>query len=351
MIRRRRPRKGIEFSFDSFLDLVTNVVGIIIRLILVSWVGARSYQALVPAAPEDPAAQVEEIDAAPPLSAEMRVHRKELNDAQERLLEQLRRLKTVKDGQQQLDAAATQLSTQCQQLEEKQGTLKRKALAEQGRRAQVVLSLPELQRRGAALAREIAALEKLPPLTQKLRYGTPVSRPVHAEEVMFECLHNKVTVIDIGGLLAEVKQGMEDKGRELRMRWQVEDVAGPLGAFRLRYTIERIRTTTESIGGGGPEQGNSYSYGLGGWKAEPIITNRGEALESALAKGSEFRRTADGLQPNQAVATFWVYPDSFPIYRALRDYLHARDVEVAGRPLTFGSPIAGSRNGTRSQGQ
>ena len=38
MLRRRRPLKNeaIQFSFDSFLDLVTNVVGIIIRLILVT---------------------------------------------------------------------------------------------------------------------------------------------------------------------------------------------------------------------------------------------------------------------------------------------------------------------------
>ena len=42
MIRRRRPVREIAFSFDSFLDVVTNVVGIILRLILVAWVGARA---------------------------------------------------------------------------------------------------------------------------------------------------------------------------------------------------------------------------------------------------------------------------------------------------------------------
>ncbi len=39
MIRRRRKVREIEFSFDSFLDVVANVVGIILRLILVAWVG------------------------------------------------------------------------------------------------------------------------------------------------------------------------------------------------------------------------------------------------------------------------------------------------------------------------
>jgi len=46
MYRRRRPqREKIFFSFDSFLDVVANVIGIIIRLILVAWVGARTYTA------------------------------------------------------------------------------------------------------------------------------------------------------------------------------------------------------------------------------------------------------------------------------------------------------------------
>src|SRR5207302_3147584 len=130
----------------------------------------------------------------------------------------------------------------------------------------------------------------------------------------------------------------------------VDDMAGPLGAFRLRYAIERLRSTAESIAGDGAPGDGTFSYALTGWTLEPIAAGRGELLQAALATGSEFRRTADGLQPNQAVATFWVYPDSFPIYRALRDYLHARDVEVAGRPLTFGAAIAGSRNGSRSQG-
>ena len=44
--RRRRPASQIHFSFDSFLDLVANVVGIILRLILVAWAGARAYQGL-----------------------------------------------------------------------------------------------------------------------------------------------------------------------------------------------------------------------------------------------------------------------------------------------------------------
>ena len=47
MYRRRRQKREIPFSFDSFLDVVANVVGIIIRLILITWVGSKSYTGFV----------------------------------------------------------------------------------------------------------------------------------------------------------------------------------------------------------------------------------------------------------------------------------------------------------------
>jgi hypothetical protein len=59
----------------------------------------------------------------------------------------------------------------------------------------------------------------------------------------------------------------------------------------------------------------------------------------------------DGLDVNQTAVTLWVYPDSFEVYRKLRDYLHDHDVTVAGRPLPDGVPIASSRHGTVSRGQ
>jgi septal ring factor EnvC (AmiA/AmiB activator) len=154
MIRRRRPRKGIEFSFDSFLDLVTNVVGIIIRLILVAWVGARSYQAVLPAAPDDVPAQSETLEDALPLSSKLKAHRKELNDVEERLLEQLRRLKTMQATERQLDVTTSQLSTQIHQLEETKENLTRKAIAQQENRAQMILSAAELQKRSELLSKE-----------------------------------------------------------------------------------------------------------------------------------------------------------------------------------------------------
>src|SRR5262252_6547691 len=103
MIRRRRRVREIGFSFDSFLDVVANVVGIIIRLILVVWVGARSYGTLHPLPGTAEPAAAAHADALPqdPLQAELEHQRQELAGLQARLLEQLRRLQVVQEDETQ----------------------------------------------------------------------------------------------------------------------------------------------------------------------------------------------------------------------------------------------------------
>src|SRR5579872_4098248 len=95
MIRRRRQQREIAFSFDSFLDVVANVVGIILRLILVAWVGARSYKANVAPPPVPSAALVEEeiADLLPPppdpLAAQLPQKNSELEEARAKLRDRL----------------------------------------------------------------------------------------------------------------------------------------------------------------------------------------------------------------------------------------------------------------------
>src|SRR5262249_15592970 len=159
--------------------------------------------------------------------------------------------------------------------------------------------------------------------------------PVHSEELLFECNHGRVTFIDIGAMLQEVRQRMEDKGKLLRTQWRVEDITPTVGAFRLHYAVERQREILDALGGdAAPGSGSGgFRYGVSEWQIEPVALSRGETLGQALRDGSEFRQIVDGIDPQQTAVTFWVYPDSFEVYRRLRDLLYERDVVVAGRPL------------------
>src|SRR5258708_2334273 len=123
MIRRRRRVREIPFSFDSFLDIVANVVGIIIRLILVVWVGARSYSSLQKVA--KPAAKTEMLtqEVSDPLQEELAAHRRELAAAQERLMAQLRQLEGFEQQQLQVQGEWKTLTSRRQRLEREQAAL------------------------------------------------------------------------------------------------------------------------------------------------------------------------------------------------------------------------------------
>jgi hypothetical protein len=348
MFRRRRPQREIAFSFDSFLDVVANVVGIILRLILVAWVGARSYKALVP--PPPPPSYAEESEALPepedPLTPELERQRRELGQMQAQLLEQMKEW----EGAHRLSAAAAEelagLAAKGREADAERDRLARGAGGSE--RGKLALSQAEVRERGRPLLEELEALRKAPPLKKTLRYRTPVSAPLQSEELLFECNRGRVTLLDVGALLEDARRGARAKGDLLRSQFEFSDTTTAVGAFRLRYTVERER---------GPLEGPCLLPGSGtfrcsiSWEAVPVLPRRGEAADDALKGGSEFRRVVDNLDPQQTAVTMWVYPDSFALYRRLRDYLHERDVVVAGRPLPEGFPIASNRHGSASRGQ
>jgi hypothetical protein len=356
MIRRRRTTRDIPFSFDSFLDVVANVVGIIIRLILITWVGAKSYTGFVlptPPAPP-PVAVVEENVTLPepedPLTPELERQKHEMALAQAQLLEQIRASEQTQGVRQLAEKELAALTQQLDALAEERGTVERTA-ADHGKMGQgVALSLSEIQERGKQLAEELEALRNAPSPKKTHRYRTPVSHPLQTEEIMFEIFKGRVTLIDIGAMEDEVERKLPEKGEQLRTSWLVTDITAPVGAFRLRYTIERERGAMVS-GDAPPTDRNNFKYGQTGWEVEPLMAERGETVEQALASGSAFRKVIESIDPNQTAVTFCVYPESFEQYRQLRDYLHDRDVTVAGRPLPAGHPITAGRNGTASRGQ
>jgi hypothetical protein len=353
MMRRRRPRKEIAFSFDSFLDLVANVVGIIIRLILIVWVGARSYSGIIK--PEDATpAPVMAAKAAPedPQETELARSRRDLEEAQAQLIAQLRLLHQSQEETTEIARQLDQVAKEEAGLSGQIGELDRKVGDSKHASATAALSLEELRERSAKIRQALRALQEQPSAKKTLRFRTPVSEPVHSQELMFECRNGRVTFIDLAALLDEVKRGLDDHAKTLRRQWQVRAVAGPAGPFQMSYLLERERGPFENrLGAADPDPEASFRYNLNSWQIEPVALTRGEMLEEAMKPGSEFRQVVDRLDPRETAVTFWVYPDSFALFRQVRDYLYERDIMVAGRPLPDGIPISSSRQGSVSRGQ
>jgi hypothetical protein len=351
MFRRRRPLKNeaIHFSFDSFLDLVTNVVGIIIRLILVTWVGARSYHATMQWLEVEPVARAPAPKITDdPLHERIDQSKRDLDEAKTRLLARMKELETIEQNAQHTQIQLAALVSRRGELEAERKLLEGEG-AQRGSKVQrASLSVEQVRQRAKKLLDEIKTIETAPSNKKQLKYHAPLSRAVRSEELFFECKSGRVTFIDLPSFMQDYKLSLEEISNELKTAWTVERTTAPVGPYRLRYVVERERSALDA--GPTPTSG-SFRYGLSAWEVEPITPERGEALEQAIREKSEFRQLTDALDSNLTVVTFWVYPDSFELFRRLRDHLYERGHDVAGRPLPQGAPIAASRNGTASRGQ
>src|SRR5579875_4061197 len=177
MIRRRRKTREIEFSFDSFLDVVANVVGIILRLILVAWVGARSYKAVVPTAPAT--LTKEEIAELPdpqdPLAPELERQRRELAEAQSHLLEQLEEWQKLRKDSTLTAEELAHLTARTQEVDTERRSAESKNQQDAQAARNTALSLEEIRQRSKRVVAEIEALRQAPSTKQTLRYRVPVS--------------------------------------------------------------------------------------------------------------------------------------------------------------------------------
>jgi hypothetical protein len=347
MYRRRPVRREIEFSFDSFLDIVANVIGIILRLILVAWVAGKAYTVMVPLPEPLPELQPVEVpplpyDPRPEGFAALREQIAQWDQEAATLNQQVNMLsKQILLSTQE---AAT-LRVQREALAVAQAT-PMTDLAERTRAAQQATA--ELLARCDQVKAALEALPKAAPSAQPLRYQAPVAAEVQTEEVMFECRAGRITPIDSASLVDRALAEARERIRELDSAWEFSGVTQPVGAYRLRYVIERERLPFDR---GATPSGGNYRYGLSRWELQPLSDTRGETAEAALGESAVFRRIIESLDPQQVVVTLWVYPDSFAAYRRLRDFLHERGFVVAGRPIMEDKPIAASRDGSRSRGQ
>ena len=358
--RRRRPQREIAFSFDSFLDVVANVVGIILRLILVAWVGSRAYHGqpppLPPSAalvdePQDPVVLPATPEPTDPLSAEIEKKRRELAESEAALLAQLREQEKTSQENAKVSVDLDELAKREQAIASRRHEIEKAATDHLQDAKALTLSMAQLSERSKKLKAEIEALQKTPVAKKVLRYRTPVSQPV-SQELICECNRGRVTVIDRAGLEDEATRDVRARIDELRNSFEIRGVTGALGAFRLRYVVERRKELLEGTGPGAtPLAGRNFQVRMTQGMFEPVTADRGEELEAALKDGSAFRRIIDGLDPQQTAVTFCVYPDSFALYRQLRDFLHDRDIVVAGRPVPEGVTIGVSVYGSQSRGQ
>jgi predicted nucleic acid-binding Zn-ribbon protein len=188
---------------------------------------------------------------------------------------------------------------------------------------------------------EVAAAEKQPNRVEQLQHRiTPVSRVIteNETELHFRCLRGAVSAVPIEELVERMKGQMERQRDVILRLKKYSGSVGPVRGWNLNYVVE----TQQQLG--------MVRASVSQFELLPEADLAGERSEVALRPDSAFRNELRKADPGSTV-TFWVYPDSFVLFRKLQALAHREGFTVAARPLPEGTPIMGSPHGSRSAAQ
>jgi hypothetical protein len=373
----RRKVTELQFGSDSFLDVVCNLVGILIILIVVAGVRISKAPAsaflgpnlapkflsqLPPASLDglreaaDRISSTEEleptIDASPQFTTSV-------EDDTPALRQQIA---AVEREEQSLGAQLHQSLEQLTAAHEQQVTITEKVdhvraaldVSEtnlknaQQSTAATSAEITTLKEQAAQLAVQLRTMQLEPEKAQRLEHRiTPVGRTVTGEELHFRVERNRVAVIPLESLLKRLKEQIDRRKDWLAKAQQHEGQVGPIDGFSLKYVVVRDNLSVVDELRYGP---GTYRISVAQWQLDLDRSALTETVEQALKPGSRFYQVLLEAKSESAL-TFWVYPDSFEAFARLKTFCHEQNFLVAGRPLPAGMPISGSPHGSHSSGQ
>jgi hypothetical protein len=320
---RRTTAPNESAGSDSFLDVTTNIVGILIILVMV--VGERAKTAPVDLGDRASGRAV--------LAAETEAVR--LEDDVRRLSAQM---KTVQGELRGRLAERNRLSTLVAAVE-RDLALARSGLDKKARaRYETDRDLALARNQLARLAAERSSAEKAaaPQTIEVKNYPTPIGKTVDGHEAHFQLLRGRLAYVPYEPLVDRLRAALRDAISRMQDQAELVDTLGPVEGFRLQYVIQRADTP-----------GGTY-FQVAYVEFVPVSSQLGEPLETALAPGSKFRDLLASYPPGTYTITVWTYPDSFGDFRKLKQELYSLGYSVAARPLPEGMPIGASPQGTKS---
>jgi len=342
---RKRKNTEIELSGqDSFLDLVSNIVGILIILVMVAGIRAQYSTANV----VDPPKTVADSPALAHLEAQYQeLHTKEQASLQLRMdVEELKAQSEIVEEQIYLQsntyAALFDLMTSVRAgidlaAEEKSQTFKEK-IEYQRQLMETNAKLEQIDKARTYLRQtrpKATVLENIP---------TPLSQKVEGKELHLRLLGGNVVFVPLDELVIQLGGHVgAEKNRYLKQHTSSGKV-GPIDNFELEFLLVTYDVPTN--GGIGTRIDLRYA------EAVPTFEPLGQPLRQALTSPqSEFRRKLSAFQKDLYTVTVWLYPDSFEEYQELKQFLQDHGYSVAARPMVMGSPIGMSPYGTKSSTQ
>ncbi|HEY2760211.1 MAG TPA: hypothetical protein VGI75_05695 [Pirellulales bacterium] len=322
---------------DSFLDVTTNIVGILIVLVMV--VGMRAQNPIVEASPnsDHPAA-----NSGVPTAGEVETLGKNAATLESDVLNIAGEMRSIDREIDEHNAQREVLATMISAAQNDLGDRRAKLDAAQQEDFDLKRQLAESEKTVDEDGAELDEIKSEKPQVQIVKhYPTPISRTVLGHEVHYQLLGGRVTYVPVDEFIDDVRNDLRNAQGDYSSLADKVGVVGPRNGFEFRYTMDV-----------------AYDRGRGGvsirtkeFQVVPVGSELGETVQQALSQRSEFRTVLAMHSPRDTTVTLWVYPDSFDLYRQLKEELHNLGYATAGRPLPEGVLIGGSSDGTRSSAQ
>lgn len=345
--------KEITTGQDSFLDIVANLVGILIILVVV--VGAQASQQLQTVTHEDD--REEEISsmkvAASTADHSVAKLRKDNAQLEHQIVEENRLTAALTVRRHQM-LVELELINQATQKKKDEYVAKLANIDESERKKQIELvsfeqTKRQLTNKLATLEEELNAVQTSgSPKKETIdHYPNPIAKTVFAEEIHFRLADGKLSFVPMEELIATMKAEWKVKAEKLTQAEATVETVGPIAGYRLQYQLaaENIREQSEF----GVLQRRSVEFQR--FVIFPQSSLIGESVDVAMRGGSDFQRRLEGMTPERTTVSIWVYPDGFGDHSKIKTWLHENGYQMASWPLSPGRPISGGPKGFKTSAQ
>ena len=360
MRRISREQLSDAIGTDAFLDIVANLVGILLILLMVIGIRMKdAAQSVSVVEPEPPVASIAPptvepvlplllaaVDIPDPDSAKLELARLKQSifeaDAEREKLERLMKLQKL--DRDNLMVAVTRAERKLEQ---------RRSELDETQREKVQLELAEKQANDqyASLMAQLESLKVAASQdkTEVLQHiATPMAKTVFVREEHFRLKEGRLLFVPLNEMTNALRREAPKKIWKLDRARQTTESIGPYEGFEMRYTLRRNRVPFRTESGVG---GTREVVELDRFLMVPVGMTRGETIEEAMGQTSMFRSRLAAWNPRETIVTVWTYPDSFGEFRQLKAELHKLGFLTAARPLPENQLISGSPQGTRSAAQ
>lgn len=349
---KRLPEIQEDSAQDSFLDVIANLVGVII--ILVMLVGAKATRDVLKGAGADtPIAAVSEpatTTTDTTIIDELKDARSQVMAARAELEKVATQLTRIRQESAALDANRVALAMHRSVIEEDIAQRRDKLDADKQREFDVQRRIGETQIKLDQLTQQQLAVLSGPETVEELEsIPTPLARTVDGDSIHLRLKGGLVSVVPFNELIAEVQRHADDISRRLQNSDQVVDTFGPINGYRIRMTVARVADPASFMG---PRAGH-VTRSTFDQLAEvlPVSESIGQNVEQALMPGGSLHQYLQAHRRQAPTVVVWLYTDSFDDFRLLKRTLWEMGFSFATRPLQPGTNIGASPHGTKAAAQ